>query len=620
MAALKRLTARAWNVLRRLQSRLHLRLLAWFLTFSLIPLLVTNAVGYQRSKTIIGHQVERYLAAIAEVQAEHVRDRIDHHLRLLEAIAAGNDFLAAGAMQFAGRDAGEMGSAANPPALERYLRDKVDELRGFDALYLAVPDVGIVAWAGRRDGVPDLLPSAASRGFSAEISQHGATAQPRFRLSVPISGSESSSVALLGASVSVLGSRDFLHMPEHLAGHVETFIVDERGRPLFVSHPHGDVNFAIPLATPLLRLPLGSHAHYRDRQAVDVIGSSSAIPGYPWRLIAEAPAQEAYGELRQLGRLSLSLEMVFIALLVISAWTVANGVVAPVHRLVRATRRVGQGDLEVRVTSGAADELGELGRAFNEMTAALSATTSRVRELHQGEIERASQLATVGELASGIAHEIKNPVVAVASGLDLVRRRVGEDPKLAPIMDEMARQLGAVQRTLEELLDFARPATPTLAPVNGNYVLERAVRLVRPTAEQGGVDIVLRLAPVVPHFLADEEMLYQAFVNLLMNALEATPHGGAVRVSTRVADGEFEATIADTGRGIPTEYLDQVFKPFFTTRHTGTGLGLPITREIVQRHGGRVTIDSRAGEGTTVTVRLPMRRAGEQAALLPKEG
>lgn len=616
MDARHQLTARMSDAVRRLRARLSLRLLAWFLLFSLVPLLVTNAVGYRSSETIIGDQVKRYLAAIAEVQAEHVRDRIDHHLRLLQAITAGNDFLAAGAMRFAGRDAGEMGTVADRPTLERYLRDKIDELGAFDALYLAVPGRGVVAWAGRRDGVPEPLPAW---GLTAEIGNHGVTGQPQFRLTVPVSGSHSSSVALLGASVSTLGSRDFLHIPEHLAGHVESFIVDERGRPLFVSHPHGDVNYSVPLSTPLLRLPSGSHARYRDRQGLDVIGSSSAIPGYPWRFIAEAPADEAFGELRQLRRLSLSLELVFIVLLVGAAWTVASGMVAPLHRLVDATRRVGRGDLEVRVAAREADELGELGRAFNEMTAALAGTTARVQELHQREIERASQLATVGELASGIAHEIKNPVVGVANGLDLVRRRVGEDPKLTPIMDEMARQLATIQRALGELLAFARPATPALAPVNGNSVVERAIRLVRPTAEQSGVGIDLRFDPSAGHFLADEEMLYQALVNLLMNALEASSHGGSLRVSTRVAGDEFEVRIADTGRGIPPEHLDQVFKPFFTTRHTGTGLGLPITREIIQRHGGRVTLASRVGEGTTVTVRLPMRAGEERASLPPEE-
>ncbi|HEY4658720.1 MAG TPA: ATP-binding protein, partial [Gemmatimonadaceae bacterium] len=253
------------------------------------------------------------------------------------------------------------------------------------------------------------------------------------------------------------------------------------------------------------------------------------------------------------------------------------------------------------------DEIGELGRAFNEMTTALEDTTSRVRQLHQHEIQRASQLATVGELASGVAHEIKNPVVGVAHGLDLVRRHLGPDPALTPIMDEMARQLTRIQQTLQELLTFARPATPALAPVSGNDIVQRAIRLLQPTADRAGVRIEMWVDPALPRFDADEEMLYQALVNVFMNALQATPCGGRITVTTRSTTERVEIIIADTGRGIPEEDLELVFKPFFTTRHTGTGLGLSITREVAQRHGGGVTLESTVGVGTTVTLHLPLR-------------
>jgi signal transduction histidine kinase len=104
----------------------------------------------------------------------------------------------------------------------------------------------------------------------------------------------------------------------------------------------------------------------------------------------------------------------------------------------------------------------------------------------------------------------------------------------------------------------------------------------------------------------DEDLLHQALVNLLMNAIEATPTGGRILVSARQAGDEWELTIADTGRGIPAKDLDHIFKPFFTTRHTGTGLGLPITRDIVERHGGHLTLDSTLGSGTTATIHLPL--------------
>jgi signal transduction histidine kinase len=198
----------------------------------------------------------------------------------------------------------------------------------------------------------------------------------------------------------------------------------------------------------------------------------------------------------------------------------------------------------------------------------------------------------------------------------MVRRHVGDDPSLTPIMDEMARQLTRVQGALQELLTFARPSTPTMAPVSGSGLVERAIRLLQPAAERSGVRIIVQLDPELPRFNADEEMLHQALVNLLINAVQATPSGGCITVTTHVAEGRVEIEVADTGRGIAASALKSVFKPFFTTRHTGTGLGLPITREIAQRHGGDVTLESEEGVGTTVTLRIPIRPVDAAAELL----
>lgn len=610
MAVLQRLATRTVRTMRLVRSRLNRRLLAWFLLFSLVPLLVTNAVGYQRSEAIIERLVENDLAAIAGGQAQHVRDRADHLTGLLQAIAAGNEFLAAGAVRWQGGHGGEMGAIADRPAMEQHLRSKLAELPDFDALYLFTADGLIIAGAGDVQHVDALTRPGLTPEFTAgrRTTAHGI--EPEFRLAVPILGGTRKPVAYLGGTMPAMRAHDFPQIPPHLAGHVETFIIDEHGRPLWASHAHRTIDYTVPLSTPLVGMEPGAHAHYRDREGVDVLGTSAAVPGYPWRLVAELPEAVAFGELRDLRALSLVLEVVFVLLLIATAWMVARDIVAPLRRLVEATRHVARGDLEVRVVTRERDELGELARAFNEMTAALAQTTSRVRELHQREIERASQLATVGELASGIAHEIKNPVVGVSSGLDLVRRRVGPDPMLTPILDEMTRQLARIQQALQELLTYARPAAPSFAPVSGSRIVERAIRLVQPRAEQAGLRVDVHADPALPPIRADEEMLHQAVVNLLMNAIEATPPGGRIGVVTCRAGEQFALEIADTGRGIAAADLDHVFKPFFTTRHTGTGLGLSITRDIVQRHGGSVSLASRVGSGTTVTVRLPFHPPG----------
>lgn len=585
-------------------GRLSRRLLVLFLVFSLVPLMVTNAIGYRRSESIITELVERYLSAIAQVHAQHVRDRTDRALLLLQAVAAGNEFLAAGAQRAQGLPAGAMGEAASRVEMERLLRRKLDELKVFNALYLFTPDGQIAASVGLRENLSTTPPMRTTTGsLSALLLSTPGGVRPMFRLVVPVQR-EGVRVAFLAATLSLDRFRDMLELPDRVAGHVESFIVDAGGRPLFVSHPHENVDYALSIATPLLKLPDGSLAEYRAADGTRVLGTIVGLPDYEWRLIAQVPADEAFGALRQLGNLSLALELILVAILVVMAMVASRSVVAPLDRLVQASRRVAQGDLTVRVHEDG-DEIGELGHAFNEMTTALAEKTTHLRELHQREIERASQLATVGELASGIAHEIKNPVVGVTNGLDIVRRRLGTDRTLLPIIDEMERQLARVQDTIQELLTFARPATPALARVSGDDIAERAIHLVQPTAEKAGVRIGVRLDPSHARIVADAEMIHQALVNLLMNAIEATPRGGRIDVHTRSTGEWIEIEITDTGRGIAPEHLETVFKPFFTTRHTGTGLGLSITREIIQRHGGSVTLRSTPGWGTTFTIRLP---------------
>lgn len=593
-----------------MRGRLNRRLLAWFLLFSLVPLIVTNVIGYRRSHDIIQRQVERSLASIAQVEAQHIRDRVDRHLLLMEAIVAGNEFLKAGALRARGLPAGEMGSVATPAAISELLREKRVELPAFTALYLYTPDGHVIAASGAAGDVAPVLPPEL-RGPSISVGMSGSESspEPEFRLVAPLIRPHVGIVAFLGGTVRLSGFKDFLQMPDHLAGRLTAYVVDEHRRPLFVTGGDGGVDFRAPLGSPLLVQPNGS-PQYRDAQGVEQLGAAANIPGYPWRFLVEAPAADAFGELRALGGLSAVLEFLLGCAIVAMAWIVAAEMVAPIGRLLAATRRVAGGDLSARVSAPEHDEIGELGRAFNDMTAALATTTARVAELHKREIERASQLATVGELASGIAHEIKNPVVGVSNGLDLVRRRMGADPALSPITDEMARQLARIQQAMQELLTFARPAEPTLAPVNAAHLVDRATRLIQPTADRAGVALEVCADPATPRLMADEDMLHQAIVNVLMNAVQATPSGGRVRVTTSHRDDELRIAVEDTGKGIRADDIDSVFKPFFTTRHTGTGLGLPITREIVQRHGGSVTLTSRVGAGTSVVLRLPYAPRG----------
>lgn len=602
-----------------LRTRLGRKLLGWFLLFSLVPLLGSNMLGYLESRGIIEGLIEGQLTAIASVQALHIRDQLDRLTIGLEMVAAANESFVAHAAGREGQVPSRVGAYPTPlQAIEDQLRQKLDEMWEFEALYLQGRDGSVFATTSPSGEEPASTPTVAASEVQFEVLDADArSGRPRFRLSVPLRDNDREVVGRLGALIEQRGFGGLLEIPAHMAGSIESFIVDEQGRPIFISHVHSQESYGSPLGTPLMAQPPGTFLRYTDRQGMDVFGIAVPIEALGWRYIAEFPVAAALGPLRFLRRVSIFFGGAFAVLLTITAWFVAGGIVAPVRRLVTAARRVGQGDLDVQVEADQKDEIGELGVAFNEMTSDLADVQARVRELHAREIERAQQLATVGELASGVAHEIKNPVVGISGGLDLVSRRIGDDEVLTPIIDEMSRQLSRIEMAVRDLLAFARPSTPNLAPADGNEIAERATRLIEPAAEQAHVRVSFEADPSLPELRVDAELIRQALVNLLLNAVQATSPGGRVTISTTHVDGEVLYRVTDTGRGIPEEEQEEIFKPFFTTRHAGSGLGLSITRKIVERHGGRVDLKSHPGQGSTFTLRIPLIHPAEPDAAVP---
>lgn len=594
---------RGWIFRNPIGRRLQRRLLVWFAVFSLIPLVVTNTVGYMESQDIIERLVYRYLHALAEVEANHVRDQIERQQMALGLIATGNEFLAAGAIVMTGGSAGEIGSVASHDAVRDYLTRKLYELASFESLRLYSTDGRVLVTARRPGGRRSDVPGIASEGFYV-LRARGPYEAPRFHVVVPLQRGDHVTGYLGG----IIGSQQlhaFLEIPPRLAGSVHSIIVDEEGRPLFISDSLRSTDFTRPHPISIQGGP-NAQARYSDRLGRHLIASSAKVVGTPWTFVTEMPVEAALGPLRALRQKSAVLELGFVLLLALGAWLVARSIVTPVRKLVIAARRVERGELDARVEASEADELGELGRTFNDMTAELESASARVKQLHQQQIERAQQLATVGELASGVAHEIKNPVVGISNGLDLVQRRIGHDPVVSPIMDEMMRQIARIDAAVKDLLSFARPSKPTFAPVDGNQVLSRALRLVHPAASNAGIDMKVHTDPNMPVVQLDQELITQALVNVMMNAVQATTSGGKIIVRSRAADDAVEFSVSDTGRGITPEDLEHIYKPFFTTKHSGTGLGLSITRDIVEQHGGRVQVESRTGRGSTFAIVLPL--------------
>jgi two-component system sensor histidine kinase PilS (NtrC family) len=256
--------------------------------------------------------------------------------------------------------------------------------------------------------------------------------------------------------------------------------------------------------------------------------------------------------------------------------------------------------------------------SFQDLTA--------LRRMEQ-DIKRADRLATVGKLAAGIAHEIRNPLASISGSIQVLAAELDLDPVNGSLMEIVLRETDRLNALISDFLDFARPAQARPEVVDANLLLDETIEMVRHSLPpEPRVDLRRDFAPEA--FLrADSGQLRQVFLNLLLNAVQAMPRGGRIDVATRRVppapeQGGAEAIeieVADTGAGIGPEVLENIFDPFFTTKESGTGLGLPVAYRIVENHGGRIAVDSEPGRGSRFVVVLPVRREPPAAETPPAE-
>lgn len=239
---------------------------------------------------------------------------------------------------------------------------------------------------------------------------------------------------------------------------------------------------------------------------------------------------------------------------------------------------------------------------------------SRVREL-EDQVRRSERLAALGVLAAGMAHEVRNPLVGVRAAAQLMEREPNFAPNLREFTGTILREVERLNRLVDDLLAFGGRRTLRLYPCNVNRIVEEALRLEEHTLKAGSVCVVRRYDPELPTIVGDSDRLLQVFLNLIKNGAQAMEgKGGELIVRTRFerlagqcgGRAAAVAEVVDNGPGIPIEMQEQLFNPFFSTKHKGTGLGLPISQRIVEEHGGAIELQSQPGIGTTIRVFLPI--------------
>ena len=296
-----------------------------------------------------------------------------------------------------------------------------------------------------------------------------------------------------------------------------------------------------------------------------------------------------------------------VAICAVLIVVLAHFIQRPMVELQEKIAEVSKGNLNVVVSfSRRNDEMGDLGRNFNRMLQQLREGRDEIERLHCTQMTRAEHLATIGELAAGLAHEIRNPLAGIAGVIEIVGRDLPASSPARAVVKDIRQEIAQINRAVTDLLEMARPHPPQIRSSDLNTTVEHAVMLARQQALSKPVKIELVKSPDLPEVEHDSIQIHQVLQNLLLNALQAIENVGTITVEIAPHDGSAMIVVSDTGRGIPPENLTKIFRAFYTTKGNGTGLGLSLSRRLVEEHHGRIEVSSVLGEGSKFVVFLPL--------------
>ncbi len=315
--------------------------------------------------------------------------------------------------------------------------------------------------------------------------------------------------------------------------------------------------------------------------------------------------------------------LVVFALGILASLYLSWSLIQPLQGLTEAAQKVAAGDLGVQVSPAGGGEIGTLAQSFNEMVERLREHRALEERLHFAE-----RTTALGRLASAVAHEIRNPLNFINLSIDHVRERLAPEEArkredFDRILSNMKAEISRLNRLVGDFLSFGKPMRLHPRLVSIEEVLREVAALVEHKAKDQGIALEVAADEGLPRIVADPELLKTCFLNLMINAVDAMPEGGVVGLSVRRATADQSDTLVvavrDSGHGMSAEDIASAFEPYFSTKDTGFGLGLALTKKIVSDHGGTIVLESAPGQGTTARISLPLvadRRAASREALV----
>jgi signal transduction histidine kinase len=586
---------------------LRTRLLYFFGLLAVLPLLAMGLLHYVQSLRTVERHIAAQVELIAERAAEELSRRHELHVSDLRLVAENAEtqrlfrLLAAGGGPelAAARSATEEYLAMVWSGMSPYYRAaELRDLAGSVVLRLgpeATRGGPLAEWPspGPYPEQPVLDQAIVDEASGAELGT--VVAAPRLSELLP---GEALETRFGGGGYSVVVDRRTGRVVHHSRG----------GRPAW-GGPADAAALGFDATAPVLAARTGELRFRQDDTTRVAAFVSLAEP--PWTVVSVAALEEFSAPFERMRALNLAVVLLVIVAVALASLFLVRRSTRSLEELTAAAGDVSRGEFLPALPPAGADEVGRLSAAFATMVA-------RIREM-MAQLQASRQMAAVGEFAAELAHEIRNPLTSVKLNLQRIERAVASEggPREAAAPLRIAlREVARLERVVRGVLSLGRPRPLERTVVSLHGVAREAVDVVRPEAEARAVSVVIELAAGDDLVLADPDQLRGALLNLLLNGIEAMPEGGRLTVATRDGAGResgdgggddggdggvVELTVRDTGPGIPPESRDRLFRPFFTTKPEGTGLGLAVALRTVEEHGGRLELlagaDGGAGGG-----------------------
>ena len=590
---------RAPGVRRRVAMKtIRARLAVLVATAAVAPLLAYGVVSLQLLRSATNVSVTEEAETAAEHAAGEIEKYLNHNIDLLTAVASD--------LQFARLTLDQQ---------ERVLRNNVQAFPAYTELTLF--DGNGASLASTRLLAPTLVLGAerplTERPHIAPI-QIDSAQLPFTEISLRLDHA--------GPPVAYLVGRLSLEQlwravdKVRVGGRGHAVLVDETGRLLAHGDPamrasvaRGEDLLWHPLVHPKPGATLAGVERYTTDKGVEMLGVARPVGALGWRIIVEQRAVEAFALSTRLERFLVMTVLTGLALTLFIAVIWGRSFVRPLDALMRGTRSLAEGRLQDRVAIAGRDEFTELGRAFNSMA-------DRLVTL-QADAVRQERQATFGRIAAGLVHDLAHPIQNIGNNCRLMLQ-LYEDPQYRQDFRRMIdREFPAIRRLLEDLRNLARPIPLERFPVDVARLLQETSERINPIAAQAGLTVTVSPPAAALAIEGDLFALGRVLQNLLQNALQATPPNGRVWLSTREMDGRAVIEVGDTGCGIAAERLPHVFDDYVTTKRRGLGLGLAISRRIVEQLGGTIAVTSEVGKGSVFTLSfpaIPAQRVLQQAS------